>query len=398
MQMRTVLLRRCLAGLSSLAAFLAVTAPATAAPMPAAGGPGPAQAPGTAAWNIATPAVTRPMAIPDTCGRVRRRLARDAALGMRRVMCTQPARPLAASKLPALCHLNRQGFDRFADCIDTGWTVTIINVNTGEVVGSVTGSTVLSNSLAFNSRSWQEHIRVAIASVTDEGAASTFTAPIVCSPHSTGCKATGKGVWRGQHGFFAARAGAVHTGELGFESPSKATDHMAFQVDMVVDNPVANSAPLTIGPSEKIRCDSEAIFRPTKGGCVYQNATKVILLISGKDKTVKEAATFIKAAQNAIHTHPGVFGRGHALTRLTNRSMIRRNRRVACRGLMPDPGESCDEYPFASTHQGAGLVPHSDFRRKAVNGKQNSKVGTLLSIFLLHERIAGGDSYFVKIS
>src|SRR5258708_22876881 len=69
---------------------------------------------------------------------------------------------------------------------------------------------------------------------------------------------------------------------------------------------------------------------------------------------------------------------------------IRRNRRVAWRGVKPPKGQSCDEYPFASTYQGAAFVGHGHFKPKALSSPQNSGVGTILGIFFLHERIADG--------
>jgi Deoxyribonuclease NucA/NucB len=102
------------------------------------------------------------------------------------------------------------------------------------------------------------------------------------------------------------------------------------------------------------------------------------------------------AAQRKIHNHAGWHGHGGALTRLTNASTISRNRRVACKSVRS--GKSCDEYPFASTNQGASLVPPNDSDSTALNAAQNSKVGTYLGYFLLHERIASGDSYYVDIT
>lgn len=352
---------------------------------------------GPAAWTVVDPGDTQFAAIPDGCKQARAYLARDAAQGIRRVMCMTSASQVATAALPALCHLNRQYFNRFADCLYSGWVDTIIDVETGDPVGTVTGATILWNGLSYNSRSWQENIRIVIAAVTGEGAGTTVTAPIDCQHGSTGCKATGRGVWAGQLEYLAADPGDVYNGHLGWESPGSATDKMAVEVDMIFDNPIANPAPLTIGPTEKIRCDSEAIFKPTKGGCVYQNATANILVISTSDKTITQAAKFIEAAQKKIHNHAGVYSHGKALTRLTSARTIRANRRVACKGLTVKKGQSCDEYPFASTNQGAALVPRDDWDREAVNAAQNSKVGSYLSSFLLHLRIASDDSYYVKI-
>jgi hypothetical protein len=85
------------------------------------------------------------------------------------------------------------------------------------------------------------------------------------------------------------------------------------------------------------------------------------------------------------------------LTRTTDRSVIRKNRRVACKGIHLKKGQSCDEYPFATTNQGAALVPAGYFFAKALNAAQNSKVGTLLSVFLLHNRILNDDPYYVNV-
>ncbi|WP_455712281.1 NucA/NucB deoxyribonuclease domain-containing protein [Streptomyces luteogriseus] len=51
---------------------------------------------------------------------------------------------------------------------------------------------------------------------------------------------------------------------------------------------------------------------------------------------------------------PGKYGTTHYLTRLTDRRKIKENRDKACpTSLVRPPDKSCDEYPFASTRQGA---------------------------------------------
>jgi hypothetical protein len=280
--------------------------------------------------------------------------------------------------------------------VDEPWTVTIINVNTGTVVGTVDGVTILWNALSYKSRTWDEHIRIGI--VTGEGEGTVFQAPIVCAVTSAGhCTATGRGLWAGQVGLLTANVGEVFSGDLGWTSPRPATTRLRFRVDMTFAPVQANPVPITIGPAETIRCDSEAIFRPTNGGCVYLHATANVLVLSAKDHTITQAAQFMRAAQKDLRRHPGVLGAGPALTRLTNASQVRRNRRVACKGLTVRNGQSCDEYPFASTYQGAALAGPGNFRREAVNARQNSKVGTYLGIFFLRFRIADRDSFYVLI-
>ena len=104
------------------------------------------------------------------------------------------------------------------------------------------------------------------------------------------------------------------------------------------------------------------------------------------------------SAQNKLPKHPGQFGKGPALTRLTNKTAIAKNRKVACKGLTVPKGDSCDEYPFASTYQGAALSGKGNYERKAVNAKQNSQVGSYLSSFFLKFRIADKDSFYIQIT
>jgi hypothetical protein len=300
--------------------------------------------------------------------------------------------------LPSLCHKDSDRFLRFPACYNSGWTVAIYNTQTGQILGKVRGSTTFWNTLSYKSRIWAENIDVIIDNVTGEGAGTTFTAPLVCNDPTNGdCQRTGSGSWAGQTRYLPANKGDVYPGELGFGSAAHFTTNMYFSVNMVFDNP-AGSSPLNLYSKANIRCDSEPYFKPTKGGCVYSNYYENELKLSAKDPAVAEAAKFIESAQKAIPSHigePGHFG----MTRLTNKAKIRKNRRVACKGVHPRKGQSCDEYPFASTNQGAALVHKGYYKSEPVNAKQNSKVGTLLGTFYLQNRImAHTDPFVVKIN
>jgi hypothetical protein len=395
------ILELALAAVTIASAVGLTTSAATAAQTPATAA---ASASLTAtAWTGTSRAVSHPSAVTGSCASVRRELRQDANRGIRRVMCVRTTQKTAPSALPSLCQVNEEDYNRFEDCLETGWTLSIIDTDTGAVVGTVTGNTILWNELSYKSRTWNENIEVQIIAVTDDGADTTFNAPIVCNDATAGdCEATGTGTWAGQTGFLGpTEDGDIYTGELGWESASTATTTMTFQVNMTFDNPIATPATGTIGPTTTIRCDSMAIFKPTKGGCVYSAATLNVLEISTADTTVTAAAEFIKTAQGEIASHPGEYGSagpvGPALTRLTNKAEIKANRKVACKGLTVPAGDSCDEYPFASTYQGAALAGKANTRSKAVNAKQNSKVGSYLSSFFLKFRIADSDSFYVYI-
>ncbi|WP_181140793.1 NucA/NucB deoxyribonuclease domain-containing protein [Streptomyces sp. Ru62] len=71
---------------------------------------------------------------------------------------------------------------------------------------------------------------------------------------------------------------------------------------------------------------------------------------------------------------------------LTNKDKIRQNRNKACPSSRPRPaGEQCDEYPFASTWQGASTG--GQFSRRMINAKQNEEGGKALGRFYRYNRI-----------
>lgn len=78
------------------------------------------------------------------------------------------------------------------------------------------------------------------------------------------------------------------------------------------------------------------------------------------------------------------------LTRATNPSTINANRNAACANVAP----SCDEYPMASTYQGAGFQP--DFSTASVPASANSSQGGILSQFYGTNRVLDGDPFWVS--
>jgi hypothetical protein len=86
-------------------------------------------------------------------------------------------------------------------------------------------------------------------------------------------------------------------------------------------------------------------------------------------------------------------GKPRRLTRTTNRSQIRRNRRNSgCRRLGRRAGYNCDEYPFASSFQGgAGAVV------RLVPIRENSIQGGILAAFYIRHRIGHGGCYRVRV-
>ena len=91
---------------------------------------------------------------------------------------------------------------------------------------------------------------------------------------------------------------------------------------------------------------------------------------------------------NAIHNN----NKPSQLTRTTDESRKKQNRKDSCGNMKPGNGMSCDEYPFASTYEGGtGAVI------AAVPIKENSSQGGQLSAFYRRNSIQDGDCFEVQI-
>ncbi len=153
------------------------------------------------------------------------------------------------------------------------------------------------------------------------------------------------------------------------------------------------------GPFMEVRCDAHPDLVTFAGqGCVY-HAFAGGLRLSASDQVIGEAARFYRDAQQYLVTHPGARGwqplsRAYAWENAANRAISR----PVCDRLPKKDGQSCDEYPFAATQQGAAFGNQGvTWDVRAVNAKANSMVGTLLSIMYGAQRIAPGDIFYVDI-
>ncbi|WP_166682984.1 NucA/NucB deoxyribonuclease domain-containing protein [Streptomyces aquilus] len=145
-------------------------------------------------------------------------------------------------------------------------------------------------------------------------------------------------------------------------------------------------------PTPPVRCDN-ATPGTSKPGCVMSYIPEMVYAKNGE---FPELARHIEYAQDTKNL-PGKHGTRRYLTRLTNADKRRDNRNKACpQSLERPPGKSCDEYPFASTWQGAS-TGSGDFSRRMINATQNEDGGRALSRFYLYNRIIEKDKFLVWI-
>lgn len=78
----------------------------------------------------------------------------------------------------------------------------------------------------------------------------------------------------------------------------------------------------------------------------------------------------------------------------TRQADINANRAAACRGLTVPTGDSCDEFPLASTYEGAAF--QSDFSAVPVPASANSSQGGLTGAFYTSNRVVDGDAFYVR--
>lgn len=160
-------------------------------------------------------------------------------------------------------------------------------------------------------------------------------------------------------------------------------------------------------PTPSIRCDQVVKYYK---GCVFpQRYAKVRY-------SAASYPTFTRHVKAALKSGlPGSVGSRSYLTRITSKTRTAANRRAACPSRLKRPkGKSCDEYPFASTKQGASSSGNTTarsfkwcsmkdrtrkgskgFSRCFIRAGENSGAGGLLSYFYNSLHILNGDRFQV---
>ncbi|MCU9953415.1 NucA/NucB deoxyribonuclease domain-containing protein [Burkholderia sp. BKH01] len=187
------------------------------------------------------------------------------------------------------------------------------------------------------------------------------------------------------------------------------------------DNGASVSSYAGDGYIPDIRCDVGLAKSGTQG-CVYPDAPAILRTITATNPDVDESAIHIRDAQAA-----GLRGKfvprgdgtilpdeweSKPLTRLRDASMRQKNRAeskkqcVAKYGSVTgqctftgDPDETptdcdCDEYPFASTGQGAD---GNEVSVKRIDASDNRRAGALLGNFYLNQRVLDGEKFYVDV-
>lgn len=142
------------------------------------------------------------------------------------------------------------------------------------------------------------------------------------------------------------------------------------------------------------RCDTLAT---AKDGCVNEDFTPTVTYSALTHPLVQPVAQHIYNAQRTLSIAWGVpasvKANGRVLTRDTSGADITANNRAACRGVRLARGQQCDEFPLASTFEGAAF--QHVFSAVAVPASANRSQGGITSTFYAGDRVIDDDAFYV---
>jgi hypothetical protein len=305
------------------------------------------------------------------------------------------ARIAAAGAPLAICaKANPKAENRKEQCTRQHLTFTVTRISSDAppvVIGTGDIEALHWDKLNPLSRTWTDGVQVTMSNMTGvvASAATTGDVTLGCAE----CHASEPSPP------FLFEEGVPITHEFTVSSPGKAIAATTQTPTLSVDNADAeNGAASADLHAVFARCDSEDIFggSPTSG-CV-NDLFKPTFEISATGAAKEVAEHIAKAQSDPKKGHWGLEGHGKPLSRTTNQAQIRANRNAACpsRRKPPKKGLSCDEYPFASTHEGA--ASNSEFSWAWVALAQNTLAGRELGLFYKKNRILNDDEFWVAVT
>ncbi len=132
-------------------------------------------------------------------------------------------------------------------------------------------------------------------------------------------------------------------------------------------------------------------------GCVFPGFAP----FETQQAALREISQNISRIQKAGPHHYGAYGlHGSPLHRTADGKTIADNRRIACGGRKPPTsGVSCDEYPFASTREGAANKKGKpgDWGWAWVPVSEQNRQRDILNAFYRNNRILDGDAFWVAV-
>lgn len=289
-------------------------------------------------------------------------------------------------------------FSRFNACYKTRQTFSLVNSRRA-VVGSILFEAVTQTWANARSNKIANDTSVHILNQTGVARGRVFNVKGNYKCTSTGCTSA-KGTFN--KAVSSGWSTAQGTSTFGFSSGRNGLIREAWSFTITSPGVAFNAIHQAVALAP--RCDTNGVAG-MGSGCAYTAVTPVF-----------SVASYGSAAQMGSHVRKAIAsGLPSTLTRATVATK-NANRSKACpSSLKRDPGYECDEYPFASSNQGAAKggkarVP-SGCRWKAVAGYgsvgwsrcmikagDNRVGGSMLTSFYLNNRVIVNDKFSVKVT
>lgn len=360
----------------------------------------PAQGASAADWdrNAPTPLAVPQAGIPATspvlngvdCEQVRSRLAdlapTLAQAGRTKVACigtavtdsakTRSASPMALSDLCA-SPSNQWRWTRFEVCLNQDNYVGMVDVLTKEEVGRTYFN--LQHRVLVTWKSLDIKDEIAVTRGQSEGSMEdddemTIELAATCKYGCSGGQETSWIPW--DHGEAVTFKGSYHS-TVGSLSQALARVKYSFVFDHEDFLEPSNAMEYESGD---VRCDTSGY--KSNSGCSVGYA-KLVLPHGGLGEVTNHV---IIAQSNGKPGKPG--GSPLQYDPDDGHADIRRNQ--SCAGFTPNPGEQCDEYPFAHTYQGG-----SGASVRSVPPGDNESQGGKFSAFVQYQRVLDGEQFWV---
>ena len=366
---------------------------------------------------IPTPSTTPPqssaVALPaDGCTALVADLPNLAATEHGLVACVSTSLPVGGvngdQPAPSWCATNGGiSYTRTESCGVFQGSVSVFDTQSGALVGQIFFNFINYSYTSTSIQTWAHQLNQQTTSEWGAGVGSSVSGVATCSASCTVDSSTfpsqpvTPGTFNNGDSFFdttATAPGAIGT----------ATTNWA----VTFTNP-AWVGPATYNASQlPVRCDN-ALPGSASIGCVFPDYVPAV--------TYQRTGPYPLVAQHIADAQSsGLRGNSYTnpISRLIDANLQAQNRATACPSSLPrPPGDSCDEYPFASTYQGAALsgggprtFPYCAVvlvtQSTGANGysvcmlpaDQNSGAGSILGAMYLNNRVLDGDDFWVQIT
>ena len=322
--------------------------------------------------------------------------------------------PFATVNLPAWCLevgvANQYYANRTNICGIFSGTLTVQQVNNG-VPGPIVGTMefLMYNYIYMDTslNRWANQMRVSPTIVTGQAAGTQISGTAACIGGA--CVPTSQTFPTQIPGVMGNADGESYwewTGAKGTSAFGSSSWTITFR------SPGSRTPASLTQTAAQVRCDNALPGRAVIG-CVVPGIAPVIRY---------EGTSFIEfGAHIAGAQASGLKGgsRANPLHRLVNATQQAANRNTACPSSLPRPtGKSCDEYPFASTYEGAALsgglartqswcqvslvnppsTGSAGYSVCMIDVAENRAAGSLLnSVLFVPSRVIDGDAFYVQI-